>query len=192
MKTRQGIISGVWLVVLTVLFCVMMFVSCVGNGEYVSPVQEGDMSNKTWSMEDFPGKFGTFADEGLDAQTEFQILHDFLYSPDIPFFNMGRNYLEIQQSLQTSFELAIEHRRIWAFYGIYSDYFVVDIIALGYTDRRARPSVKIAGGQISQTSGSQTIAWKDRQVYSLQALAEQGKLTQDDVRNIARLHPMWR
>jgi len=163
----------------------MIFIGCSVNG-YTAPTtaQGGCMSNRIWSLEDFPGRFGTF--EGLDAETEFQIMMDFYNYYEIPFeFGLLRN----SKTIEEFFALW----NIAAYYGTFNGYLVIDYRGMFYVDRRARPPIRFAGGFIvGQNPAFQTTAWGNGKFYSLETLTEQGKLTQEDAQSIARLHPHWR
>jgi len=177
-----------------VSFFATVFISCLGTGEYFTTTVEGDdMPDRTLSIEDFPsGRFGTF--EGLDAQTEFQIMKDFFNCPDT-FFNRERIFLEeLGRDLPPRFTIDqfFDNWRILAYHGTFSGYVVVDFWRS--LRQRIMPAVIFAGGGIPQTCNFQTRAWKDGQIYCLAALYNQGKLTREDAQSILRLHPRsgWR
>ena len=165
--------SGAWYAILMVLLCVVILISCLGG------VQGDDMTNRTLTIEDFPGRFGTF--EGLDAQTEFQIMVDFFYGSAKLTHNWRGG------DLGFPIEFFFDTWAISAYYGTFSGYIVVDIQGY-YPPLRIGLGHSFADGYgfISQAPNYHTIAWKDGQVYSLLDLKD--TLTLDEQRNIVRLH----
>ena len=82
--------DGAWCVILTALLCVMVLAGCEIEDSACSVEDVWDVWLGGWT-EDTPGRleeFGFFADQGLSAEREEQILIDFIFSD---FFQSGRS-----------------------------------------------------------------------------------------------------
>jgi hypothetical protein len=134
-------------------------------------------------IENYPGKFGTF--EGLDAETERQIMLDF-YMYLVPYTSIDP-YSSLVIGDYMTLDQFFNSWGITAYYGIYNGYIVVNIRGAGGYERVSF-GFMLAGGGINQGPGFFTIAWKDGQVYHLKDLADQGRLTRDEQHSIVRLH----
>ena len=181
MKNNNYIIKGA---IVVLLLCSSIFLGCAGtngsNGNDPTDVKKVEgMSNKIWTIEDYPGRYGNL--EGLDADTEVQILLD--------FYNCG-SYKHLGSMVQRTHTID-QYMNGWdivKYYGTYNGYIVVDIDGRLSILGRTAHGYPLAYGFISQGRTKVTPAWKDGKIYSLDDLYDCGELTLENVRDILHQH----
>ena len=174
MKTTRNGKGGLYsAVLLTLVSAMVFFFGCANGGDHQNQTQEraaqeGDMSDKIWKIEDYTRELGTF--EGLDAETEWQILLDrYTLERDDPNYPVTINNLYIVD-----------------YYGTHNGYVVVKIkggIPEFFPRLGPRPY------QIDDIvfpwlfpSNPFPRAWNDGKFYHLHGLYDSGLLTRDDLK----------
>ena len=169
MATKQKQ-QGTWRITLTVLLGMAMFVACPGNGNARGSQEEMRVTEAC-------GRFGRFESEGLSAEMERRILTDF-----------GRHRHSDPNRYM-----------IYGFYGTHNGFIVVDIIRVFAPDEIPsitgvhRPPFRFLDWYIQETSHFHyhQVAWRNGRFYRIPDLYRDGKLTINDLRNIADTHPLW-
>ena len=153
-------------VLLAVLFAAV-FCGCAGDRDNVPrSAQGGDM--ETLKMEDYQRELGSF--EGLDAETEWQILLD---------------YYNIYEKSGSDYSGSnINDYYIYKFYGTYNAYVMVGIAVLWPTAAVMQPRSPYIVADIKFTAPPEV--WKNRRFYDLRELYEAGLLSYGDIESIAR------
>ncbi|MDR2542908.1 MAG: hypothetical protein LBC80_05615 [Treponema sp.] len=137
-------------------------ISCAVNGDSVQRTAQEDMENYT-------GELGTF--EGLDAQTELQILQDY-FKPHLEW---------------ASHPVTINAISVFAYFGTYSGYVVVGINdPYIYFPGVVGPPYQIDGIQFPWNWPWTPIVWNNGQFYSMQELYNSGLFTRADLESIAK------
>ena len=154
----------------------IIFTGCVGEKENTLKTAQGDDVQKNpWEAEGYPYELGTF--EGLDAETEWQILQD--------WFN------EYEKSLTDSYSLTIADLYIDRYYGTYNS-FVVVIIGIrehyGTIPTVMIPPYIIPPYIVDDIKFTVIFTvWNNRHFYDLRELYISGLINYNDIENIARL-----
>ena len=189
MESKKNNKSAVWRTALILLLGMALFFACSeeGNGKGAQEVNVQDSgrhgNSGGLSMEDYPYELGTF--EGLDAETEWQILVDSYY------------WFDKIEKISSGFTMDefFDCFSINGYYGTHNSYIVFDVGPVPGEVMFAAiaiPSIEIADGYIPQSPVFKTLAWKNGKIYYLEKLYNHGLLTFYDMRNIASIHPRWK
>ena len=171
--------SAVWRAALAALLGMAVFFACTeeghGKGKQDVDVEgSGKYGNSEGlSMEDYPYELGAF--EGLDAETEWQILQDYFDT-----------YVKSRDSNSSN---TINDFYINNYCGTYHDYVVVTITE--YDTKKAIPQALVPPywrppyivGDIKFTFPP--LLWNNRQFYDLNELYGTTLFTYNDIENIA-------
>jgi len=119
-------------------------------------------------------KFGEFANQGLDAGTERQILMD-----SVKYLNI-RYDIKDQEGQYTMCNTSI-----WQYHGIFNEFIVVTFSAevphwtVGY-------DYCFSGIRISDGPGSPILAWQTGSIYTLPEVWDSELLNKTDIKNISQ------
>jgi len=176
MKTNVFVIKGK---IAVLLLCSFIFFGCAGvdGGNGIDPTAAGKgdvISDKFCPVDGYTRELGTF--EGLDAEIERRILAD--------AYNLNGLLPDLYDK-DVSIE-CIGH--ITEYCGTYNEYIVIEIYGLRFTRQKVPPVIIGNYGYIPQSPSFKTVAWNDGLFYTVEELYNQGKLTLNDMRNIASLH----
>ena len=169
MKTKQNGKGGLYFAVLLTL---VFFFGCVNGGEHQNQAQEraaqgDDMSDEIWSIEDYTRELGTF--EGLDAETEWQILLDYL-----------------KRYIVRGTPININEFYIWYYYGTYNGYVVValeDPLRFFYAVVGGPDAID--GIELPWQWPWEPTVWNNGEFYKFRELYYSGLLTRDDLESTA-------